>query len=95
MEVILPKWFSLSLLHKDKDVEGIGSSNGGVVIIAAKARRSHILAVIGGNWTTLSRGIGAWKGLKLSEEDGIEVEGVSDALEVATLVDRVADNPES
>lgn len=54
-----------------------------------------MLAVKGGTWVILGGAIGACHSLKQSEEDVVEIEGVSDALEVTTLVDGVESSPES
>lgn len=73
------------MLHKD-DVEGAGSSKGGVIDIAGKDERSHMLAVRGGSWIILDGGVSACHALKPDEGDDVETE-------VTILIDEVEDIP--
>lgn len=84
----------LTLPYRDDDAERAGSSKGGVADIAANAKRSHILAVRRDAWTIFGGGIGPCHGLKLDKGDDVEVEGTSDALGVATLIDEAEGIPE-
>lgn len=85
----------LTLPRKGGETKIVGSSNGGVLNIAAKAGRSQIIAVTGGTWILLGKGMDACHDLKPSEKDDVEAEGTSDTLGVTTVVNGTESNAES